>query len=71
MIADKKFYKQDFLEILKDPFLGPFCEDLMEAAMIRKMSNDDSTDFDSDSYEEVKAVALEMEFDSDAYDPEA
>lgn len=71
VIADKKFYKQDFNEILNDPLLGPFCDDLIEAAMIRKISSEDSVDFDSDSYEEVRAVAMGMESDSDAYDPEA
>jgi hypothetical protein len=71
VIVDKKFYKQDFHEILNDPLMGPYCDDLIEVAMTRKISNDDSNEFDSNSYEEVKAVALSMESDSDVYDPEA
>jgi hypothetical protein len=71
VIIDKKFYKPDFDQILADPVMGPYCEQLMERAMVRKMTNDEGNQFDPNSYEEVKAVALEMEMDSDAYDPEA
>ncbi len=70
VIIDKKFYKPDFDQILADPVMGPYCEQLMERAMVRKMTNDEGNQFDPNSYEEVKAVALEMEMDSDAYDPE-
>lgn len=71
VLIDKKFYKPDFLEILNDPTMGPYCEALLERAMVRKMTSDEAVDFDPDSYEEARTIAMGMEADSDAYDPEA
>lgn len=71
VIIDKKFYKPDFGEVFSDPVMGPYCEALLERAMVRKMTNDEGFNFDPDSYEEVRTIAMGMEADSDAYDPEA
>ena len=69
VLVDKKFYKADFDKIMKDPQYEPYCSMLLEKAMIRVMSSNESQDFDSESYEEVRAVSIDVA--SEIVDPEA
>ena len=69
VLVDKKFYKSDFDEIMKDDVFGAYCEQLLEKAMIRVMNSNETQDFDSESYEEVRAVAMDVA--SEIVDPEA
>jgi recombination protein RecA len=66
---EKKFYKADFDEIMKDPEYSDYIEDLLELALVRKMSTSEGVDIDLDSYEEVRSVAMEIEEDL-VIDPE-
>jgi hypothetical protein len=71
VIIEKKFFKSDFDKILDDPEFSGYCDDLLEKALIRVMSNSNSmSNFDSESYEEVRAVTIDLESDS-MIDPEA
>ena len=69
VIVEKKFYKAEFDKILTDPKYKKYCDMLLEKAMIRVMSKDENISFDSESYEEVRAVSLDMT--SEIIDPEA
>jgi hypothetical protein len=61
ILIEKKFYKADFNEILEDSVLGKYCDDLLEKAMVKMLSNEDYSSFDPDSYEETKAVLSSAE----------
>jgi hypothetical protein len=67
-ILEKKFYKPDFDKILTDPQCSPYLEDLLKKAMIRKMEDSSEANIDSESYEEIRAVSMELE--SGLLDPE-
>jgi len=66
-LVEKKFYKADFNDVWCDPEFKPYIDDLLEAAMIKKIESSD-LDIDVESYEEVRAVAMEMELDTDLGD---
>ena len=68
VIAEKKFYKADFEEVMKDPQYSSYVDALIEGAMVRKMTSDDGLDIDAESYEEVKSVAAML--NEDVIDPE-
>ena len=53
---------------MRDPEYAPFLDSLLESAMVRKMTNSDEMSVDPESYEEVRAISLEME--SDIIDPD-
>lgn len=61
VVVDKKFHKADFHELLTDPQYSMYLDALLERAMVRKMSRDDDMSIDAESYEEVRAVAMELE----------
>ena len=61
VILEKKFYKSDFDDVLKDSQYNQYLEDLIEDAFIKKMSPEGTIDIDEESYEEVRAVSLELE----------
>jgi hypothetical protein len=61
VLMEKKFYKADFDKVLTDPEYAEYCDDLLEKAMVRIMSSNENEDFDSESYEEVRAASLEIE----------
>ena len=61
VMLEKKFYKADFNQVWKDPEYKPYIDDLLEACMIRKMKNDDEIDINSESFEEIRSVAMELE----------
>jgi hypothetical protein len=59
---ERKFYKKEFCDLFNDPETAEWAESLVEAAFVKKMSNPEEVDVDTESYEEVKAlqdVALE------------
>jgi len=57
VLIEKKFYKADFGEIVNDPEYGPYIEAMLEDALVRKSQQS----VDLESYEEVRAAALEIE----------
>ena len=57
VITEKKFYKADFGDIVNDPEYGPYIESMLEDALVRKSQQS----VDLESYEEVRAAALEIE----------
>ena len=61
--VEKKFYKAEFNEVIANPEYSSYIEDLLELALVRKMSSDEGVDIDTDSYEEVRSVAMELEED--------
>ena len=67
--VEKKFYKNDFDDLLADPQYAPYLDALLERAMVRKMSSMEEMKVDPESYEEVRAISLEME--TDFIDPDA
>jgi recombination protein RecA len=66
-LLEKKFYKADFNDVWRDPEFKPYVDDLLEAAMIKKLENSD-LDLNIESYEEVRSVAMEMDLDIDLED---
>lgn len=68
VIVEKKFYKSDFDEILKNPEFAPYCDFLLQKAMIKTMSDNSNVDIDVESYEEVKSISMEMS--DELIDPE-
>jgi recombination protein RecA len=68
MILEKKFYKPDFGEILDNPEYSSYLDVLLERAMIRKMADPSTAVVDAESYEEVRA--LSMEIGDELSDPE-
>jgi len=68
VVIEKKFYKADFDKIIIDPTYTGYIDDLLEKTMVKVMGNNDDTDIDTNSYEEMKAIALEVEDTSDGYD---
>ena len=63
VLAEKKFYKADFGELWSDPEYSGFIDDLLEATMVRKMSDSESVDIDPESYEEIRSISLGSEQD--------
>jgi recombination protein RecA len=61
VMIEKKFFKSDFDKILDDPQYSPFTDALLERAMIRKMSSSNEISIDPESYEEVRAISLDLE----------
>ena len=61
VFVEKKFYKSDFDKILTNPEYKDYLEDLIEDAFVRKLSDPNQMDIDTESYEEVKAIADDME----------
>ena len=63
VIIDKKFHKSDFHELLDDPQYAVHLDALLERAMVRKMTGNDDVSIDSESYEEIRALAMDLEED--------
>lgn len=61
VLVEKKFYKSDFEEVLKNPEYKEYFEDLIEQAFVRRASRIDDLDIDAESYEEVRAISDELE----------
>ena len=65
VVADKKFRKSSFNEILEDEEWIEAIDILTEAAMKKKLGSIEGVDIDPESYEEVQALASELEMDLD------
>ena len=59
VLIEKKFYKSDFDEVIKNPEYSGYIDSLLEKAMVRKLSED--PDIDTESLSEVEAAVMEME----------
>jgi recombination protein RecA len=57
VIAEKKFYKADFGEVIDDPEYSSYIELMLEDALVRRSQQS----IDLESYEEVRSAALELE----------
>jgi recombination protein RecA len=54
---EKKFYKHEFGSLMKDPLYYEYIEKMLEVVLVRNSE----PDVDVESYEEVRAVSLELE----------
>jgi recombination protein RecA len=59
VLVEKKFYKSDFGDVWKDQECKQYIDALLAECMIRKISSNEF-DLDAESYEEVRAVAMEL-----------
>jgi len=57
VLVEKKFYKADFGDIISDPEYSEYVEAMLNDALVRKSAQE----IDLESYEEVRAAALEIE----------
>tara|TARA_Y100000310_G_scaffold278739_2_gene297430 strand:+ start:10309 stop:11502 length:1194 start_codon:yes stop_codon:yes gene_type:complete len=69
LIIEKKFYKADFDQVIKDPQCSPYIDALLERAMVKKMSADEDINIDAESYEEIRSIAMGLS--DELIDPEA
>ncbi len=58
---EKKFYKSEFDQVLSSSEFKPYLDDLIEAAFVKKMTANENMDIDTESYEEVRAVSMDLE----------
>lgn len=65
VIAEKKFYKSSFNEIINSSEWKDAVDILTEAAMIKKLSTPEGVEIDHESFEEIKALASELGMDDD------
>tara|TARA_B100001094_G_scaffold331915_1_gene401901 strand:+ start:432 stop:1625 length:1194 start_codon:yes stop_codon:yes gene_type:complete len=63
VLIEKKFYKADFGDVWKDPQYNKYVEALLSACLTRKLESPESAMLDTESYEEVRAAALDMDID--------
>ncbi len=63
IIAEKKFYKSNFNEIVSSSEWGEAVDILTEAAMIKKLGTPEGAEIDHESFEEVQALASELGMD--------
>jgi len=68
-LVSKKFYKADFDSIMEDPEYERYVSGLLKKALVRKLHTENAFDLDPESYEEMRAVS--MEISDDILDPEA
>jgi recombination protein RecA len=68
IVVDKKFRKNNFNELLNCKEHGKYVDMLLEKAMVRIMGDPENMNIDTESYEEVKAIADSLETLS--FDPE-
>jgi hypothetical protein len=61
ILVEKKFQKSKISEILNDPELGKYCDDLLEKAMVKMLNADKSFSFDPESYEEARTIVMDTE----------
>ena len=58
VLVEKKFTKGGMEDLLKNPEYSPHIELMLEEILVKKFQG--NPDFDTDSYEEVRAVAMDM-----------
>lgn len=61
VLVEKKFYKSDFGAIRKDPKYKSYIEDLTEKSFVKTIVSESDIDVDEESYEEVRAISLDLE----------
>jgi len=61
ILVEKKFYKADFGEVWKDSQYEIYIDQLLEACLVKSLQDPDSLDIDIESFEEVRALAMETE----------
>jgi recombination protein RecA len=61
ILDSRKFRKTEFNEIMTDEFWGPIVDIILKNAMVKKMGTSDGVDIDTESYEEMKALADELD----------
>lgn len=61
--VEKKFYKADFGDVWKDPEYNKFIEALLAECMTRKLTNPEDASLDTESYEEVRSAAMDLNLD--------
>lgn len=61
IVTEKKFRKTEFNEVLSNPEYSDFLDDLIEKAMVKILNTDAGIDIDPESYEEMKALADELD----------
>tara|TARA_Y100000593_G_C4264992_1_gene314274 strand:- start:81 stop:1280 length:1200 start_codon:yes stop_codon:yes gene_type:complete len=71
VLVEKKFYKQDFNQIWQHPEYKGYVEDLLEGCMVRKLTSEEEIDLDPESYEEIRALSMDLGDSIDLLDPEA
>ena len=62
-VLDKKFYKTEFGELISDPEYAPYVNAVFNAAYAEVMGNSQAANLDTEAYEEVRQVALDIEDD--------
>lgn len=65
VIAEKKFHKSKFNEIISSPDWEDAVDILTEAAMVKKLGTLEGVDIDHESFEEVQSLASELGMDDD------
>ena len=60
-IVEKKFYKSEFQEVMTDPEYSPYVDLVFNAAHSEIMGNLGAVNIDTESYEEIRSVAIELE----------
>ena len=68
-LVEKKFYKTEFGEVSNDPEYSDYINAVFNAAFADVMGKTQSVDLDTESYEEVRQIALDIE-DEDFVNPE-
>lgn len=63
VIAEKKFYKTNFNEIINSPDWSDAVDILTEAAMIKKLGTPEGVEIDHESFEEVQSLASALGMD--------
>jgi hypothetical protein len=58
VLVEKKFTKSGMEDLLKSPDYSPHIELMLEHILVKKFQG--NPDFDTDSYEEVRAVAMDL-----------
>jgi hypothetical protein len=65
VIAEKKFYKSNFNEIINSSEWSDAVDILTEAAMIKKLGTPEGVEIDHESFEEIKSLSSELGMDDD------
>jgi len=61
ILVEKKFYKNEFDEVWKNPEYKNYVDQLLSLAMVRKLSDAEEIDVDTESYEEIRSIAMDNE----------
>ena len=59
-LALKKFHKSDFGDVMRDPEFAGYIDQMLEKVMVREF-DPTIADVDTESYEEVRSIALEID----------